>query len=121
MKRIMACIALLAAAPAYSSALTFEAAVQPPPKVFNVREADLYRPISVIAVSPDGKCTVNLELARMDPDPDSPDDSLSGRVASAYCNGRSLESGFATGSFRRLGGDKAQVNTKIEIVLVVDE
>ena len=121
MRPLLAWCVLLMAGPALGSALDFEAVVQPPPTTFNIRKADIYAPVSVVAVSLDGKCRVNLELARMDPDPDSPDDSLSGRVASALCSGRTLDSGFATGSYRRTSGDYAVVNSKIEIVLVVDE
>lgn len=111
--------AMLGAAPVLASGLVMEAALAQP-QTFDPAKAEPRTPVRVTALSSDGACSIDIDFSRMEVGVDN-DDSLSGRVRRAICGRQTIESGFATGSFHLLPDGSAQIDRKVEVVLLVDD
>lgn len=120
MRMLLAACAMLCALPSLASGLVVQASVlQPLP--FDIKHATAAHPVSVEAVTEDGQCSIQIEFARYEYLADEQDNSMSGRVKLATCGRQVIDSGFATGTFRRVGDGLVEIDGKIEVVLLLDE
>ena len=121
MKAWLAACAALLTMPAYASGLVLEASVLQPIAPFDLKHATPLTPVLVEAVTADGQCSIHIEFARFELLADDNDASLSGRVKQATCGRQVIDSGFANGSFHLVDNGMAQLDSTIEVVLMVDE
>ncbi|HVT34280.1 MAG TPA: hypothetical protein VHE37_01750 [Nevskiaceae bacterium] len=120
MKSWLVLPAVLCALPAFASGVAMDAAVAPPLLTFDLAKIPPRTPITVTAVSADGLCSIDIDFSRMEVGAEN-DDSLSGRVRRAICGRQNIESGFATGSYHLLPDGSAQIDSKVQVVLLVDQ